>query len=203
MFILITALFYLLLYSLIIIVIKHLIIKTIFKKCSNSKIYEGMLMIIILLISYYHYTEKMHLEYIKTDDFVFIFCGVCLAASILLLSVSILKHQGKLVLIKQSDKTTLDLISLIVFYVLLALFEEIIFRGIFYGAIEVQSNSFYALSSSSFLFILFHSKNKHINKKTILSIALGGTLLGLFRYITHTLWLSFHFTLLGILFKAT
>lgn len=72
---------------------------------------------------------------------------------------------------------------------LLAMTEEIIYRGILHRLIEKWTNTAVALVVSSLLFSLMHFSNDHYSLASFLAILSGGAVMGLLYSMTGSLWL--------------
>jgi membrane protease YdiL (CAAX protease family) len=90
---------------------------------------------------------------------------------------------------------TLLLIETVVWIFVLALLEEIIFRGIVYRVIEGNLGTLAALAISATLFGSLHVTNENADAISVLSATLGGLFIGLFFTLTGRLWVPifFHF----------
>jgi membrane protease YdiL (CAAX protease family) len=77
----------------------------------------------------------------------------------------------------------------LILFILLALMEEIIFRGIIYRITELYLGTFIALIISACLFGIVHITNEHADFLGILSAATGGIMLGVLYTFSGRLWL--------------
>ena len=77
----------------------------------------------------------------------------------------------------------------LILFILLALMEEIIFRGIIYRITEQSLGTWIALIISAILFGIVHITNDHADFPGILSAASGGIMLGVMYTIKGRLWL--------------
>jgi membrane protease YdiL (CAAX protease family) len=77
----------------------------------------------------------------------------------------------------------------LILFILLALLEEIIFRGIIYRITELYLGTWLALAISACLFGIVHMTNEHADFLGILSAASGGILLGALFTYRGRLWL--------------
>ena len=91
--------------------------------------------------------------------------------------------------------TILNPISVIfkplILLILLALMEEIIFRGIIYRITEQSLGTWLALIISALLFGIGHIMNSHVDLLGIFSVALAGVFLGVLYTMRSRLWLPF------------
>jgi len=76
----------------------------------------------------------------------------------------------------------------LILFILLALREEIIFRGILYRITEQSLGTWIALIISALLFGIVHITNDHADFLGILSAALAGVMLGVLYTISGRLW---------------
>ena len=76
----------------------------------------------------------------------------------------------------------------LILFILLALGEEIIFRGILYRITEQSLGTWIALIISAFLFGIVHITNDHADFLGILSAALAGVMFGVLYTISGRLW---------------
>lgn len=90
---------------------------------------------------------------------------------------------------------TATLVKSFVWLFVLALLEEVLFRGIAYRIIERNLGTVVALVLSATIFGGMHITNENATVISVLSAALGGLVVGLFYTITGRLWLPifFHF----------
>jgi uncharacterized protein len=80
--------------------------------------------------------------------------------------------------------------------VIIAVGEELAFRGYILGNLMDSMNKWIALVLSAFIFSLFHSNNPAIDVIPLVNLFLGGLLLGINYIYTRNLWFGilFHFT---------
>lgn len=76
-----------------------------------------------------------------------------------------------------------------ILFILLALMEEIIFRGILYRITEQYLGTWMALIICALLFGIFHITNEHADFLGIVSTASGGIMLGVLNTAGGRLWL--------------
>ncbi len=82
----------------------------------------------------------------------------------------------------------------LVFFMLLSVIEELLFRGILYRILETELGIWWALGITSILFMAAHIFNANTSLPGLLSAALGSLIFGLMYSTTGRLWLpiSFH-----------
>jgi CAAX protease family protein len=91
-----------------------------------------------------------------------------------------------------AGKIAVELSLWLVLYLLVAVFEETLFRGIIFRAIEDTLGSWVALASTSLFFGLVHLANPNATLIAGIAIALeAGILLGAAYMLTRSLWLVF------------
>ena len=120
--------------------------------------------------------------------------GFMMAVSILGIGTMILYFSGHL---KWTDITfnINDLSIELGLLLLVAFYEEIIFRGYILGNLLESVNKWVALLISAILFALFHADNPGINIIPILNVFLAGILLGVNYIYTRNLWFAILFHL--------
>ncbi len=82
----------------------------------------------------------------------------------------------------------------LVFFMLLSVMEELLFRGMLYRILETELGIWWALGITSILFMTAHVFNENISLPGLLSATLGSLIFGLMYSATGRLWLpiSFH-----------
>lgn len=87
------------------------------------------------------------------------------------------------------------MLPMMILIFLLALIEELAFRGILYRRVEAEFGTLAALLFSAAIFGVLHMTNDNANLVMMLSAALGGAFIGLFYTLTRRLWIPifFHF----------
>ncbi|HEY4155151.1 MAG TPA: CPBP family intramembrane glutamic endopeptidase [Puia sp.] len=120
--------------------------------------------------------------------------GIALAVSMLGLATLILRLTGHLkwtdiIFDKKALMTGLGDLLLVAFY------EEILFRGYILGNLLESFNQWVALAISSILFTLFHLGNPGFDFFSIVNIFAIGVLLGMYYLYSRNLWfpICFHF----------
>lgn len=88
---------------------------------------------------------------------------------------------------------TVLLIETVVWIFVLALLEEILFRGMLYRIIEQNLGTVAALSVSAVIFGGMHITNEDADLISVLSATLGGLLVGLLYTLTGRLWVPIFF----------
>ncbi len=83
-----------------------------------------------------------------------------------------------------------NLLLQLLLFVLVALVEELIFRGYILTNLMDSFNKWIALVISAVIFTLFHAVNPNINFIAIISLLVAGVLLGLNYIYTKQLWLA-------------
>lgn len=88
------------------------------------------------------------------------------------------------------------LLSSLGYMLLIALEEEIIFRGYLLNNLMDSMNKWTALGIGTLLFVLVHLGNQHLNVIALINLVAGGILLGINFMYTRNLWFSilFHFS---------
>ena len=91
--------------------------------------------------------------------------------------------------------------------VLAALYEELLFRGFGFWAMEIAAGPAVAIALSSVLFAIAHADNSGAHWLGMVNTALAGALLGVLRWRSNSLWMAWGVHLgwnvaLGLLFGA-
>ena len=89
-----------------------------------------------------------------------------------------------------------DFFIALILTMIIALGEEIAFRGYILNNLMESLNKWVALGISALIFTVAHAMNPHINSIAVINLLLGGILLGLNYIYTRNLWFSilFHFS---------
>jgi hypothetical protein len=187
------------LFFIMVVLIRKFVIEPIIKRIMKNKDYkniQGIIMSIIQLIIYYLITKFiLHIEFSENQAVVKFLIGVLIAILLMGTSLSILKCL-KVYEFKKNLKPSLKVFSkLLIFFFLLALFEEIMVRGIIYGALRDRYSFIVTLVITVVVFVLPHFKNKGITYLSVISLLLAGVIMGAMREISGDIWLplGFHF----------
>jgi uncharacterized protein len=127
----------------------------------------------------------------RTDFFAGLLLGIfCLGAGSLILYFS-----GILNWIDASFKAS-DLFMSAVLMILVAVSEEMVFRGYLLNNLMDSFNKWIALLISAAMFTAVHSLNPNLNPVAFINLFLGGVLLGINFIYTRTLWfaIGLHFS---------
>lgn len=188
------------LFSIIVIFAKNLIFKPFYINVlhiQNEKIYLGLTNTLFQVIIFYIICRfLLHQPLLTGDTFKKLIIGCFIASGILLISLLILKISGQLELQAiPSSISAFNIATAIVFFLVLALFEEIVFRGLLYGFIRSHYSGMFTIISVTVLFVLLHLNNKELGILPLVSLIIGGLLLNLLREISQDIWmpLGFHF----------
>jgi membrane protease YdiL (CAAX protease family) len=89
-----------------------------------------------------------------------------------------------------------DIFYVFVTMIVVAVTEELLFRGYVLRRFMTVYNKYVALAVSSALFMLMHGFNDHLNVLPLVNLFLAGVLLGIYYLYTQNLWFSIglHFT---------
>jgi len=89
-----------------------------------------------------------------------------------------------------------DLTLIIILFAIVALVEEVLFRGYVLRNLLISFNKYIALIISSGLFALMHSFNPNISQFSLIGLFLAGALLGATYIFTKNLWfpIALHFS---------
>jgi len=186
-----------------VVLLKKLLIEPVFSRIFRgnlSKILQAATSIIIQLILFYVLSRFLiRLEFFGDAPVVNLLKGSGMAATILFLAVIFLAVMKVMTL---NAPKSLDasgflerFLTAVVFFLVLALFEEIAFRGILYTVLRNTFTAPVTIGITTVAFLLLHLGNGSIGVFAILSIALGGLVLNLMREFSNGIWmpLGFHF----------
>lgn len=155
----------------------------------------GTLLIVWLFTKYVDKKSFSSLCFKKSFYKQDILLGIVIGFSIMFLGFIwlILSHQIEFLSI---NSNLLDLMLSIVIFILVALSEEILFRGYILSNLMASFNKFIALIISAFLFSLMHSLIANINFIGLLNIFLSGLIFGVAYIYSKSLWfpIALHFS---------
>jgi len=148
-----------------------------------------MLVVYILLFRRYEnraITELSGTGLLKDGLVGFIASALCISVVI-----AILYALGYYKILSTNNASAL--IMALFLFITLAIFEELLFRGILYRILEESMGTNLALLISALLFGLGHLPNENANAISVISAASGGVLAGLLFSVTKRLWLPIFF----------
>jgi membrane protease YdiL (CAAX protease family) len=126
----------------------------------------------------------------------YIFMGFIIATLIIGGGFCLLLKMGEIKIQRVHFLDKMTLIYNIVLYIIVALTEEIAFRGYILGRLlRTNMHGIWALIISAIVFMLMHGANNHITMLPMFNLFLAGVLLGSVYIYTKNLWygISLHF----------
>ncbi|NQU80090.1 MAG: CPBP family intramembrane metalloprotease [Bacteroidetes bacterium] len=96
------------------------------------------------------------------------------------------------------EKISFSLIRLtgyLLLFIIVAVIEETVFRGLILGNLKESINKYLALAVSSFLFVLIHLLNAGISLVSIMNLFLAGLIMGVLFILFDNLWMPIGFHL--------
>lgn len=188
-------------YSLAVLLCKKIITKsTLIFIHSDHKILQAILIIPLQILLYYNITLHFMKKRISFEHtFVQVSLGFIIALSCIGFSILILwlMKLNRFTINEVYFKHTVEnSLKIILFFLVLALFEEVVFRGILYTNLRSHFSLLSSMVISTLLFVVLHLKNAGINITSIISITLGALILNLLTEYTGDIWMSlgFHFS---------
>lgn len=154
---------------------------------------EATLIIGILWVVYKlvlrHLGDRPHDDLPATGAIVLTAQGLAIGAGLMAVIVGIAALAGAYAIVGPGD-TRQFVLTLMLFAILPAFFEELLFRGIFFRWLEEFGGSWFALAATSALFGVAHILNPNATWWSSLAIALeAGIMLGAAYMATRSLWL--------------
>jgi len=167
------------------------IISLFIKDDTLVKSITGLLSITILLLSYkvfYSFFEKRHVTEMSFKNFtkpLFIGWGISFGLISMLFLILYLTNHYKVIRVNNF----ITVIEPLILFVVMGVFEEIIFRGIIFRITENMLGTFYALLISSLLFSVMHFANSGFSLISGVAIFLHlGLLTGILFSLTKNIW---------------
>lgn len=170
-------------------VLKNYLFEPIISSCvpdAYIKIVTGFTTIIVQLTVLYFISRYsdfipfVNADYSAVLKFIY---GALIAGGIILGSIFILSKIGVLS-IKSTNYTFTTILTIVLFFSVLALFEEIVFRGIIQSALQHHFSFIVVIIVTSIIFVLPHLSNDGISILSLISIFLGGVILCILRYLS-------------------
>lgn len=124
-----------------------------------------------------------------------ILVGLTLGLVIMISMYSLLEALSEINFIKYNFNLN-DFTVLILRFLIVAIVEEVLFRGYILKNLMLSCNKYIALIISAILFAFAHSANDYINTIALIDLFLAGIILGLTYIHTKNLWfpIAFHFS---------
>lgn len=121
--------------------------------------------------------------------------GFVIGALILIIGYLILVFMDQIAFVKAIFNPKEIIISILL-YLIVAIIEEVLFRGYVLRNLMISFNKYIALIISSLLFSIMHGFNPNIDLMGFLDLFLAGTLLGISYIYTKNLWfpIALHFS---------
>ena len=183
--------------------VKKLIAEPVFSRILPKHIYkipQGTFIAAIQILLYYFISRYvLKAPFAEVGFIKWMFIGMGIGAGLISLSVILTKLMNIYTFSKNEDymdsKRTISFLSAFVFFLVMALFEEILFRGIIYTLVRVKFSMTASILIVTLLFLIPHLFNKGINIMSIISLVLAGLFLNFMREVSGNIWmpLGFHF----------
>ncbi|PAT01462.1 hypothetical protein CI105_06120 [Candidatus Izimaplasma bacterium ZiA1] len=173
-------------FTIIVIGTKKIVIKPILNRLISKKYSKAVQAIILitfqLLVFYLITRQNSSIVFIAHGNHLLKFIFGALTGLFVILFSSVLLSKLKVLKITKTSKTSVIIIfNLLMFFTVMAVFEEVLFRGILYGILRADYTAIPVILLTSTVFILPHLTNKGITPYSVISILLGGIILGLLR----------------------
>lgn len=181
-------------------VIRNVIIRPVVNKLVSEKYkkaVQGISVIVIQVVLYYVVSKYIAgIKFVSNTGILDLLVGIVVGLVLMGLSVIILKSIKALKTVKNKTILKEVAISSVIFFALMALLEEIVFRGILYGILREHYSFAIVIVVTTIIFALPHLVNKGINFYSVASLLLIGLIIGVLREITGDIWLAlgFHFS---------
>ncbi len=136
---------------------------------------------------------KLGLEFIQRGRD--IYWGFIMGAIVMTVGLGLLLALGE-IRYQTMIFDTMEIVSLVVIYLIVAVVEETLFRGYVLRNLMISFNKYIALSISAVLFALLHGYNPNIDILSLVNLFLAGGLLGVSYIYTKNLWfpIALHFS---------
>lgn len=183
-----------------VVIIKKYIFEPIIKRVVDEKYYktiQGLFTFTFQMILYFVIRKyAFHFSFLSEWAGLYLLIGIAVGSVMILLSMVIL-NALKVYEYKQniefSDNAISNLAKTAVFFMVLALFEEIMIRGILYTGFRSVMGFFATIIVTTLIFVIPHLKNKGINIFSVTSLILAGVILNLLREYSGDIWMPFGF----------
>jgi membrane protease YdiL (CAAX protease family) len=190
----------LLIFILGLLIIRNIIIKPLLSKMlqkKHIKIAQGILVIIVQISLYYLVTRLFpEIIFAVSNGILGFLIGSLLGGLTMGVNVVILMSSKVLKIEKNIGITKEVIFTSMVFFTLMALLEEIAFRGILYGLLRAEYSFLIVVGVTTVVFAIPHLFNAGMNVRAATIVLLLGFLLGLIREFTGDIWLAFGFHLI-------
>lgn len=180
--------------------IKKYISEPIFKRIFSEKHYkklQGLFTFIVQVMLYFCIRRyAFGLPALSGGTFSFFLIGAALGSIMIVASILILKGLNAYSFEKNdefSSSSISNTITAAVFFLLLALFEEIAVRGILYTGLRSSFGLVGTVAITTIIFVVPHLKNKGITVYSVISLILAGVILNLLREYSGDIWMPFGF----------
>lgn len=159
------------------------------------RVVRWLLSTLVLLVTYHflfrYYEGRDITELSRIGLFRESLVGLSTGALSIAFIIAVLNFLGYYTLLSITNASSLLLLLLL--FITLSVFEELVFRGIIYRVTEESLGTNLALIISALFFGLAHLPNEHANAISVASAASGGILAGLLFSMTKRLWLPIFF----------
>lgn len=191
-------LLFIIIFVVVVIGTKKLIIEPILTRLlpsDYSKSIQSIFVIIVQLGVFYILSKYYkNIQFIASGNQLYkLLLGSLIAIVIMSLSIIILTKLNVLTIQKVDSLNLKITLDLIMFFAVLALFEEIMVRGIAYGVLRNNFGAIAVILITSVIFLVPHLTNKGITIYSLISILLGGIILGTLRELSGDIIIPFAF----------
>ena len=188
---------YVILFFLSVALIKNFITEPIFKKILPNKDFKSLQALVTIVFQLLIYYLIMKLAYgtaiFDKYSVLEFFIGILIAIVIMGISILVIKRQNVFTIEKVDSFKLKYLYTQIAVYLVLALMEEILFRGIIYDSFRMKYSFIVVVVVTTLLFFIPHLLNKGITFLSIVSLLLLGIFIGTLREIGGDIFLPFGF----------
>ncbi len=181
--------------------VKKLIAEPVFSRIFPKNIYkipQGIFIAVFQLLLYFVaciYVLKT--PFIGAGFIKSLVLGIVIGASLILISIVLTKYMNIFTFSKNKDYVDsnhiISFLTALVFFLVMALFEEILFRGIIYTLVRAEFGMIVSILIVTCLFIVPHLFNKGISIMSIVSLIFAGLILNYMREISGSIWMPFGF----------
>jgi len=155
----------------------------------------GVFYVVYLFIKHIDKEKIINVGFHINNRFKDVLFGIMIGLFIISCGVIILSQRGEIIFYQNNFNIKDTLISVSLF-LLVALSEEVLFRGYILKNLMISFNKYIALIVSSLLFALAHSANPNMSLFSYFDLFLAGIFLGISYIFTKNLWfpIALHFS---------
>ena len=155
----------------------------------------GTFLIIGIFIKYIDRCSLLSLGFDLKKRRTDILIGFTIGFLIMFSGFLILDYSNEII-IRGINFNIMEIFYSLILFLIIAIVEEVLFRGYILNNLMLSINKYYALFLTSFIFSLLHFFNPNFSWISLISIFLAGLVLGISYIYTKNLWLpiSLHFS---------